>query len=894
MFLNIVKNDVKYLFSQKRYNLEAISNRCEYNDVIPFSFNEIDKIVKKRSKSPEKSIHIDKLHKKIFYKFIRQTNSLIYANVSLAKPLRNNTTETASSDNLNDQRGSEEEIVCNQIERILGSLDKDNLIIVLQRSLSAHYYSKSKCWYSLSTRTLRYCFLNEQKLGCDDLVKILASLSKWRFHNLSEFGNKLDFYILLNHEWDTYQASQILWSLCHLNLFTLKAFDYLNGIIIGKLSSSIQNNALSLHCNVTESLSNKVATCNTGHIEQDFALNDDFYKNIHRIASANLTRSSKTGMNSPVLSSIHDYLSKNLVILKCLDTKTMLSVTGLFPHGMYNDKLTTSVLEILVNSFQSYTQAQAVQILYNLAVVHSDLSLRAKDLVIKLLYKFRVLVLSSECTFIPSAVCKLLYTSRVFLNNFDSNFVSKCLSDLNANLHLIGQFSLVGNVLCLNQLVNEFGSKLDSRQKENIDNTMNNLIKFDDNGNFSKLVDGSLVPLENVKLWHLSAINNSNSKQYKDGTLGLESIFSIYNAKRMNDSFNEFYETCKGENYMSSMKNLVLFISLLKVFKREVAFGNTRILSVSNALIKILTNIFKEDLSEKENECESAVNYLEETQGDRVLENDEIVIIKFWELIRLFRGEASVCNISGCKSTNTDEMAKELFHSFYSHTGSNSSYSRIANTTECSAVNSYTSEDETSKGDEVDVKESKEAHRGQQYMNKCLKSSCRPIQVDLLYTKLFFLQDHPKYFISLVPSIIIGEALNTRAHDLDIFKIAELLEREKQWNFLSRYLDANRGSVGHQPSTSYEEKTEKLADARVQLRGFYSNWKVSEMEIDYILENQYIGAWLCPYVLKNASNQTILIFQLKSKEENNLHIFDVLRRDVLTKFGYNFIELCYW
>ncbi|UKJ89533.2 hypothetical protein MACJ_002784 [Theileria orientalis] len=799
-----------------------------------------------------------------------------------------------SSDNLYDQKESEDEIVCNQIGRILASLDKDNLIIVLQRSLSAHHYSKSKCWYTLSTRTLRHCFLNEQKLGCDDLVKILASLSKWRFHNLSEFGNKLDFYILLNHEWDTYQASQVLWSLCHLNLFTLKAFDYLNGIIIGKLSSNTLNNTLALHGNATESPSNEVTTFNAGDSEHEFGLNDEFYKNIHRIVSANLTRLSKTGMNSPVLSSIHDYLSKNLLILKCLDTKTMLSVTSLFPHGMYNDKLTTSVLEILVKSFHSYTQAQAVQILYNFAVVHSDLSLRAQDLVIKLIYQFRVLVLSSDCTFIPSAVCKLLYTSRVFLNNFDSNFVSKCLSDLNANLHLIAQFSLVGNMLCLNQMVNEFGNKLDIRQKENIASTMNNLIKFDDNGNFSKLVYGSLVPLENMKLWHLSVVNNINSMFNTDNTVSLEGNIKIYNAKRVNDSFNEFYETCKGENYMSSMKNLILFIALLNVFKREVTFGNAHISSVSNALVKILTSIFKEDCSEKGNECEPAIKYLGETQGNRALGNDEIVIIKFWELIRLFRGEASVCSISGCKGTNTDEMAKELFDSFYSQAGIDSSYSIRANTTEHPAVNSYTSEDETSRGNEVGVKENMEADMSRRYINKCLKSSCRPIQADLLYTKLFFLQDHPKYFIRLIPSIIIGEALNTRAHGLDIFKIAELLEREKEWNCLSRYLDAKGGSFGQQPSTSYERKNEELGDSEVRLRGFYSNWKISDMEIDYIMENQYIGAWLCPYVLKNASNQTILVFQLKNKEKNNLHIFDVLRRDILTKFGYNFIELCYW
>nr|PVC53117.1 hypothetical protein MACL_00000293 [Theileria orientalis] len=894
MYLNIVKNNVKYLFHQKRYNIEANSNRCEYNDVIPFSFNEIDKIVKKRNNISEKSIHIDKLHRNVFYKFIRQTNSIIYSNVSLNKPVKNNITETVSSDNLNNKREPEEEIVCNQIERILGSLDKDNLIIVLQRSLAAHYHSKLKCWYSLSTKTLRHCFLNEQKLGCEDLVKILASLSKWRFHSLSEFGNKIDFYILLNHKWDTYQASQVLWSLCHLNLFTLKAFDYLNDIIVGKLSSSTLNKTLALNSNVPDSQNNEVSAPETGDGEQDFGLNEDFYENIHRIASANLTRLSKTGISSPVLSSIHDYLSKNLVILKCLDTKTMLSVTALFPHGVYNDKLTISVLEILASSFYRYTQAQAVQILYNFAIVHSDLSLRARDLVIKLLYQFRVLVLSSDCTFIPSAVCKLLYASRVFLSNFDINFVSKCLSDLNANLHLIGQFSLVGNMLCLNQMVNEFGSKLDSRQRENIANTMNNLIKFDENGSFSKLVEGSLVPLENMKLWHLSVVNNIDGKRNTDSTLGLVSNLNMYNATRLNDSFSDFYETCKGENYMSSMKNLVLFIALLNVFKREVAFSNGHIPSVSNALIKILTNIFKEDPSEMGNECKAAVNYLEDTRGSRVVENDEVVIVKFWQLIRLFKGEASACNVSGCNGTNKDEMAKELFDSFYSHTYSNRSYSRSGNGRENSAVNCYTSEDGTSRGGEVEVKEREDDDRSNKYINKYLQSSCRPIQVDLVYTKLFFLQDHPKYFIRLMPSIIIGEALNTKAHDLDIFKIADLLEREKQWNCLSRYLDANGGSFGHQPSTSYEKKSEELEGSKVQLRGFYSNWNVSEMEIDYILENQYTGPWMCPYILKNASNQTILIFQMKNKEVSNLHIFDVLRRDVLTKFGYNFIELCYW
>ncbi|XP_952904.1 uncharacterized protein TA07360 [Theileria annulata] len=879
MITNTLKNNGKFLYIQKRLNFELIPEKNNYNDVIPFSFTEIDRIVKNRTNIHEKSLKIDIKHKNVFYTFIRKTNSIIYSSLHLKKTNSSDTKEDSlhSSCIKEDSKSFpviirneqiDDETICERVEKILGFLTKDNLIVVLQRSLSAHFYLKSKCWKRLSTCVLRNCFLSEEKLNSTDLVKILSSLSKWRFTNLSEFEKKLDLLILINDDWTLYKSSQALWSLSHLNLFSLKAFQYLNAKIIHLLCS------------------------NSNQLEP----NTDLYESIHRICSSNLNKLSRTGIASPVLSSITEYFERNVEVLKCLDTKTMLSLTSLFPYSSYNDKLVTSVLGLLLGSFHKFTHAQASHILYNFSIIHSDLSTTAQHLVVKLLCKFRDLILASEFTFIPSMISKCLYTSILFLSDLDLNFVSMFLSDLNANLHLIGPFSLFGNLLCLNHIKSEFSRHLEPRDAKSIVNTMNKLIKVDDLGNLCKLDNEVLKPLE-IKLWHLSVLN----------AISCIPITPKFISDRIYLKLHEFYEICDSENHMATMKNFVLFLTnsfgnrdlvdtnlknltlltssklfecssenneilcvywdlitcylscfeMLDVFKREVKFdvlpsdfGSN--FMVLRSLLNLLSCAFIND--EK-----GLISYLEKLahEKERKPENVEVIIVKFCLLF-----------------TNFDSIRDELglkFEDFYKANGTNDK-EYVENS---------------------DIGLSAEAN---DYVKKCVRTPCNQINLGFLRTKLFFLQDHPRHFLPLLPSIIIGELLSTSDYrgKVDIYQIGKWLDEVKGWDCLSKRL--NNGNIEEYRGENAEEidgNGSKLEN-NVRIESMYSNWKQREMEIEYVLKEQYIGPWLCPYVIKGKEEGSILlIFPMDFRNKNRPHVFDTMRRDFLSKFGYNFIELYY-
>uniref|UniRef100_A0A3B0N4T9 RAP domain-containing protein n=1 Tax=Theileria annulata TaxID=5874 RepID=A0A3B0N4T9_THEAN len=879
MITNTLKNNGKFLYIQKRLNFELIPEKNNYNDVIPFSFTEIDRIVKNRTNIHEKSLKIDIKHKNVFYTFIRKTNSIIYSSLHLKKTNSSDTKEDSlhSSCIKEDSKSFpviirneqiDDETICERVEKILGFLTKENLIVVLQRSLSAHFYLKSKCWKRLSTCVLRNCFLNEEKLNSTDLVKILSSLSKWRFTNLSEFEKKLDLLILVNDDWTLYNASQALWSLSHLNLFSLKAFQYLNAKIIHLLCS------------------------NSNQLEP----NTDLYESIHRICSSNLNKLSRTGIASPVLSSITEYFERNVEVLKCLDTKTMLSLTSLFPYSSYNDKLVTSVLGLLLGSFHKFTHAQASHILYNFSIIHSDLSTTAQHLVVKLLCKFRDLILASEFTFIPSMISKCLYTSILFLSDLDLNFVSMFLSDLNANLHLIGPFSLFGNLLCLNHMKSEFSRQLEPRDAKSIVNTMNKLMKVDDLGNLCKLDNEVLKPLE-IKLWHLSVLN----------VISCIPISPKFISDRIYLKLQEFYEICDSENHMSTMKNFVLFLTnsfgnrdlvdtnlknltlltssklfecssenneilcvywdlitcylscfeMLDVFKREVKFdvlpsdfGPNFI--VLRSLLNLLSCAFIND--EK-----GLITYVEKLAHgkERKPENVEVIIVKF---CLLFSNFDSIRAQMGLK-----------FEDFYTSNGTNDK-KYVENS---------------------DIGLSAEAI---DYVKKCVRTPCKQINLGFLRTKLFFLQDHPRHFLPLLPSIIMGELLSTSDYrgKVDIYQIGKWLDEVKGWDCLSKSLkNGNIEEYREENGDEMDENGSKLEN-NVRIESMYSNWKQREMEVEYVLKEQYIGPWLCPYVIKGKDEGSILlIFPMDFRNKNRRHVFDTMRRDFLSKFGYNFIELYY-
>lgn len=300
---------------------------------------------------------------------------------------------------------------------------------------------------------------------------------------------------------------------------------------------------------------------------------------------------------------------------------------------------------------------------------------------------------------------------------------------------------------------------------------------------------------------------------------------------------------------------------MLDVFKREVKFDSLSTDFCSNftvlrCLLNLLSCTFRRD--EK-----GLISYLEKLayEKDRNPENDEVIIVKF-------------CLLFSNLYSSTHKLGLK-FENFYTSNGAKDE--------------EYV--------ESLDTGMSKEAL---DYIRKCVRMPCNPINLGFLRTKLFFLQDHPRQFLPLLPSIIMGEMISTgenRKTKVDIHQIGKWLEEVKGWDCLSkslnnRNIDPYRGESDEEVGEMDENHLNR--ENNMKIESMYSNWKQREMEIEYVLENHCIGPWLCPYVIKGKDKGSILlIFPVDFRTKNRPHVFDTIRRDFLSKFGYNFIELYY-
>ncbi|AFZ81093.1 hypothetical protein BEWA_005010 [Theileria equi strain WA] len=821
-------------------------------NVTPFNFEDIDKLVKKNRKRNEKDAQVTDNHRSIFYSLVKYSKAINYHKKNLEnrspnkddgkipKDMPENAETNLALPAVYDiyARG---EFFCEKMAKNLGYMNKNMLIVIIKQSLSTYHNTRKKCWHSLSTKALRHCFISDEPLTCSDLVKICASLSKCYFKKLDEFKGKIDELIISQPEWTIHGASQILWSLSHLKLFSLPSFNYLNHTIVKCIN-----------------------------LDSDKYIK---YSDIHKIASANLMQVSQVGTIHPVLQSIVTHFANNTILLKCTGTKTMFAIVSILPYSAYNDELVIEILKILVRSLYQYSHVQAAQIIYKFAVIHSDLSNTARDLTLELLLSFRDLVLSSDITFIPSACSKLLYTYKRILGAHDEDFVNKCLSDLNANLHLLGPFSLFGSLLCLNSYFGEEAPEIGEKYRESVKHTKNNLLKFDDSGRLSKIVNGELVPLDNVKLWHyglLSAIEKYDTYDHLFNFIGtLESTSLIHNVKSFAlfllnmcwDSSNLYNRNTMNSIFVIASKLLslsenvednllkqywVLILYHLTTLDITTVFEHENIprfpissFDTDVILISLLTSGIRHD----EDATLACLNELIQRYKDGKMSDAEPIVIKTILLLNYTYSNKTGGIVHKIINGNTRELFMETFYGSATVCQSNRSTEGYIH-----------------------------------YLQKCLVKNLAPVPLEWTHIQIFFLQDYPRYMFKMIPLALVGNMFRIREVKCSIWDVSNWFLVKRGWNNLSNRL----------------KELDVIDDSSIyeQLCEGYTNWNISEIKIANIATNKYVGPYLCQFVIMaDDPSQNIIVFILADSPTENKHIYHKIRRDILNKFGYNFVEL---
>ncbi|KAK2198206.1 hypothetical protein BdWA1_001215 [Babesia duncani] len=802
------------------------------NNPIPFDFENIEKLVKSHSKPVDSPITLNKDDKKLFHLFLRETNAITYTAAVLKKPVDKLTCSSNNSNPTNNHQW-----LTKTIGNKLSQLSLNNRIIVLQRSLAAWQHSRNPCWYTLTTKTLRSCCINDEIPDSKQLVNIFAALSKWRFRNMKEFAKNFDIIILSASNWTMDQASQILWSLAHLKCFELLSFECMNSVV--------------LEC-----------------LENNPEILDD---TIHRIINANLIKTSQVGNVSPVYESIANYLTVNPHYFKNLKAKTLLGISSFIPMlSSFNQDLIRSLISRATESLDDFTHIQAAHFVSNLALIKDKLDGTSGDLCLNLLYEFKESIYNSNVAFVPSLTAKLLYSFRIFLGAFDVNFVSKCLSDLNVNLHLLGSFSVLGNIQCLKLLSREKQTNWDSKFINSLESTSKKLINFQDGYLYKPLEDGGFEKLDNLRLWHYGMLTRLQettfenistllmsymdsqeqervSIKYKDFSLFLLHTFNNIKIKMNRNmlncilmvSTNLYNQICKNTKihlpkYWNLFYHNLAYLGIFDAFERECSNMTRTIHNDTTRLLFLsIQTINGKTIYPQVFQC---LNDLSVGFKSKQVSRTEMIAVRFALLTALLHHDIDL------KDYGIDyDLKQQLLSCFY-----------------------------TGKSNGIVTTENEFL----EYIQHCCSRRIRPVDVELTYTRLFFLQDHPQLFLENVPDILISGMITAIEENVNLTQVASVLQKEKSWSNLIDHLK------------SQNLQTELVQDCNLKLV-MNTTCDLDEFKISKIQINHDIGPFTANMLMEDTTaSKSIAIFVNASRDSNTM-----VRQAMLSQMGIEYIEM---
>ncbi|GIX64444.1 VOC family protein [Babesia caballi] len=821
----------------------------------PFDFEAIDDIVRSQQPGAKRGLNVDNDEKSLLYLFLREANAAVYAATALSK--KGELLTPADSAARSASKGGGQG-VCDRIQSRLLDFKLDNRIIVLQRALAAWHHAAAHHWHRLAKTALRSCLVHDEALTAEQLVRICAALSKWRFRNLAEVQRKLDLAIMAEGSWDVYQASQLLWSLAHLRTFDVCAFDYMNNVI----ACALREGAVD------------VAT-----------MPDD---TIHRILNANLIRMSHTGHHHRVVTVMVDSLEASPCAISHLSPKTILAVTAVLPLCRESG-IAAHIARRMSQSMHKFTHAQAAHLFYNLAIVAQHLPVAVMDQLVGALFEFKEMLYKAEAAYVPSLTAKLLFTFRVLLPAFDHCFVSKCLADLSANLHLLGPFSLVGNLQCIALYREETAEELSEKQCTSLRNTWRNIARVDGSGNFVKPLYGetALEPVENLKLWHYGALRR----------------LTKYGHAPMMDKLSGFTDRCDEGSLMSATKDFLLFLvnaATQRDLSSDGAFLNS-VLIVGSQLwqMSVDRRVDVETwdairfhlaalglLDAFERECSGS-----SPRGDDVGQSQSLLgILRMMvrspksgdtekALVKWLRDRAAVAN-------DADIARDALAVRFLLFMGISHRYSVVqrleeAGTSQLAQILTESFYGASGPVFETHKSTDRELSNVLDYLNKSLQVHRAPINRTMAYTRAFFMQDTPRLLMPLIPKLALAELCPQKQHDVALWDVAMWLLEEKQQASLARYLE----SVG-EPRPTHPVNLVELA-----------SWNgCPAFDIKMVRRNFNFGPYMCHLGLFGENKTRVSLVFLNDACCGGVaggrkeHLFDKQRRDALKNMGVQFLE----
>lgn len=818
----------------------------------PFDFEAIDQLVRSKPATPAKAIDINREDKSLFYWLLREANATVYAATALSKY----TKQIAPTDTeVQGPNKPEGEWLCDRIADRLHYYKLDNRIIILQRALAAYHHSRQHQWHRLAKTALRSCLINDEVPNANHLVKICASLSKWRLTRITEIQTKLDLCILAESQWNLYSASHILWSLAHLKRFDMRSFDYMNNIVSMTLAEPAFDVA---------------------------ALSDD---TMHRIVNANLIRLSHTGSHHRIMKDVLLTLSLNPSAISYLTPKTLLAVTSLLP--LHPEATVAShLIRRISQSIHKFTHTQMAHVLYNFAIIRPNLAPAMIDDIVGMLFEFKETLYKSNAVYLPSLSCKLLFTFWAFLDGCDHKFISKCLSDLNTNLHLLVPYSLVGSLQCLEVYRDRNGTYCDEKQALSIANTWNNLVRVNDRGEFVKPSQCDLEePVENLKLWHIAALHRITNRGYN----------------KMLSQLNSFMDRVDQDMIMPALKDIIMF--LYNVSTNRALCGDRTLLNslliVVSQLWNVLGNPNKYDeywdhiqynlaamdlMEVLERECNNTLpcvgssksSYrissmklcIDATKGKAVdeallaclhhaasaescdyVELDSLVA-RYIMFICIFH-ETTLGKM--LEDASTCFLRNVLTESFYE-----GFYEPMFNT----AVNKGLDE------------------RLLEYLNKSLRLQISPPNLGMAYTTAFFLQDHIKPLLQTLPAIAMGALCSQKRYDISLWDLVTCFDSNGPIKLVD-YLE-----------TVNEAKPEKNRP----LQQIVSHLCRPVLNVKRVRTNFNVGPYMCHIGLfGDDESQGVYVFitdgYSKNARDMAAHVFDRQRRLTLKNMGLQFVDL---
>ncbi|ORM40675.1 uncharacterized protein BXIN_2358 [Babesia sp. Xinjiang] len=821
----------------------------------PFDFEALDAMVNKDDEGPNPTIinaktgiSLDKNERPLIYSLLREANATVYAAKNLGKKKLLIDSSTDSQRALN----APGEWICERISHKLLSYSLDMRIIVLQRALAAWHHSGVKQWNRLAKTALRSCFVNDEVLTSEQLVKICASLSKWRFKGIGEVQHKLDLAILAEDKWDINKISHLLWSLAHLKAFDLRAFDYMNNIL-----TTILN-------------------------EPEFDLTEVTDDTIHRILNANIVKMSHTGRHHIVLIRLLKALETQPIAVSQLSPKTILAVTAILPLCPESGTI-PHIVRRISQSMHRFTHAQSAHMFYNLALL-TNIATKVLDQLVGSLFEFKEMLYNTDAAYVPSLTAKLLYTFRTFLGGFDHRFVSKCLADLNANMHLLGPFSLVGNLQVIELYMAETGQELNEQQVTSLKNTRLKLVRTDNHGDFVKPLfeEQGEEPIGKMKLWHYGA------------------IYRLTNCGKvpMMTKLIQFMDQVTEDSLLAALKDFLLFIVNIsgqrelckdRMFLNSVLIVSTQLWSMSTnnravteywVYIKFhlavlgLLKVFERECHTKEDKSGRRISTANPIAGLSLtldMESCGNVEIESW-LKAAAKGELTATSASDiillrymlfiCVA-HRHPIAEEL------DINANHRIRRLLTDCFYGAVsgplfNTNQSSDKITS----DVLE---------FLNRAMEPRVQPLNRNMAYTKLFFMQDMPQLMMALLPEVTLSELLPQERYDVPLCDVALWLVEVKHVDTLTRYL---------------EKAGEVKSETHTHLREVSSNLDIAVFNIKSVRYNFHFGPYMCHIgIFGEDASQVILVFFNGAYSDCHRHTFDNQRRLTLKKMGVQFVEL---